>query len=258
MVSSRVARFRDRARDPVIAGAAAQVPHLPVRDLGIARVGLRAKQSVRSHELPGRADTALEAALLDEGLLQRRGEALHRADRRAVDLCREQEARRHRRVIDLHGAETADPYRAGVLRAGLAEVVSQEIDEEPLRGHPHVDGLAVQREADPMLAHARVASRSRKRWIFPVAVFGSSPTGSIQRGRLWRASRSAQRSSRSDVGVAPRRTTYAQTLISPSASARPTTAHSATLRCDSSTDSTSSGETHWAPTRSMSSSRPRL
>src|SRR5437016_2807125 len=227
MVSSRVARLRDRARDPVIAGAAAQVRHLPVRDLGIARVGLGAKQSVRGHELPGRADTALEAALLDEGLLQRRREAFHRADRRAVDLCREQEARGHRRVVDLHGAETADPDGAAVLRAGLAEVVSQEVDEEPLGGHLHVDGLAVQREADPMLGHARAASRSRKRWIFPVAVFGSSPTGSIQRGRLWRASRSAQSFSSSDGGVASRRTTYAQTPRSPSTSARPTTTRAA-------------------------------
>src|SRR5437016_3244914 len=228
MVSSRVARLRDRACDPVIAGAPAQVPHLPVRDLGIARVGLGAKQSVRGHELPGRADTALEAALLDEGLLQRRREAFHRAGRRRADV-RVPPARDtgRRRVVDLHGAETADPDGAAVLRAGLAEVVSQEVDEEPLGGHLHVDGLAVQREADPMLGHARAASRSRKRWIFPVAVFGSSPTGSIQRGRLWRASRSAQSFSSSDGGVASRRTTYAQTPRSPSTSARPTTTRAA-------------------------------
>src|SRR5207247_10806555 len=146
---------------------------------------------------------------------------------------------------------------AAFLRAGLAEVLTQEVDGQPLRGNGHIDRRAVQREADPVTAHADAASRSRKRWIFPVAVFGSSPTGSIQRGRLCRASRPAQRSSSSAGGVTPRSTTYAHTLRRPSASARPTTAHSATAGCDRRTDSTSSGENHFAPTLRRYQSRPR-
>jgi len=52
-------------------------------------------------------------------------------------------------------------------------------------------------------------------------------------------------------------TTYAHGRVNPSRSIRPTTAHSRTSGCDMRTASTSSGETHCAPTRSMSSSRPR-
>ena len=38
-------------------------------------------------------------------------------------------------------------------------------------------------------SHALPAARSLKRWILPVAVFGSSGTNSIQRGYLYGASR---------------------------------------------------------------------
>src|SRR5207253_1068205 len=92
-------------------------------------------------------------------------------------------------------------------------------------------------------------SRSRKRWIFPVAVFGSSFTNTIQRGYLYAASRCFTKAcnSSSNAGDATwpaASTTNASGLTSSSASAAPTTPASTTAGCSARALSTSAGLVH--------------
>src|SRR5712664_59357 len=91
--------------------------------------------------------------------------------------------------------------------------------------------------------------RSLKRWIFPVAVFGSASTNSTQRGYLNGARRSlTKRCSSSEVARAPGfRTTKALGLSSWFSSLCATTAASSTDGCATRADSTSAGDTHWPP-----------
>jgi hypothetical protein len=104
-------------------------------------------------------------------------------------------------------------------------------------------------------------SRRRKRWIFPVAVFGSSAMNSTARGYLCGASRDltnacSSPASPSDSGSPCFSTTNALVRVSPFSSGTPMTAASSTDACCMSVASTSNGETYWPLTRSMSSERP--
>src|SRR5262249_31707056 len=97
--------------------------------------------------------------------------------------------------------------------------------------------------------------------IFPVAVLGSSATKSTRRGYLCGASVvftcCCSSSASASEGSRPCwSTTKACGLTSPSASSWPTTAASSTAGCAISAASTSTGETHWPLTLSMSSERP--
>src|SRR6185369_5117767 len=107
-------------------------------------------------------------------------------------------------------------------------------------------------------ARARSRSRRRKRWILPVAVFGSSSINSIARGYLYGASFSLTNafSCSSPTSAPGLRTTNAFDFVSPSPSSMPITAHSSTEGCCISVASTSNGETHIPLTFSMSSLRP--
>src|SRR5882672_964003 len=104
-------------------------------------------------------------------------------------------------------------------------------------------------------------SRSLNLWIFPVAVFGSSSTNTIQRGYLYGARRSFTNalSSASSAGLArwPRAsTTNASGFTSSSLSSAPTTPASTTAGCSASALSTSAGDTHMPLALIMSSVRP--
>src|SRR5881396_1834305 len=107
----------------------------------------------------------------------------------------------------------------------------------------------------------RASSRSLKRWILPVAVFGSSFTNTIQRGYLYAASRCFTEACNSSANAGDATwpaasTTNASGLTSSSASAAPTTPASTTAGCSARALSTSAGDTHMPPALIMSSERP--
>src|SRR5262249_50179329 len=105
----------------------------------------------------------------------------------------------------------------------------------------------------------RTASRSRKRCTLPVAVRGNASSTTIRFGRLKRGRASAQARaicSRRRSASSGAHTTQATSSTRSLWSAAPTTAHSRTPSTPATTFSTSSGETHWPDTFSMSSVRP--
>src|SRR4051812_27798809 len=63
--------FADRRDDVVVAGAAADVALDGVTDLVVAGIGVAREQVGRGHDHSRRAEAALEAVLLPEGLLER-------------------------------------------------------------------------------------------------------------------------------------------------------------------------------------------
>src|SRR6478672_8121844 len=64
-------RFADRGHDVVVARAAADVALDRVTDLVVARAARAGQEVGCGHDHPGRAEAALEAMLLPEGLLER-------------------------------------------------------------------------------------------------------------------------------------------------------------------------------------------
>src|SRR5581483_11997016 len=258
--SSRPRRLLDRAHDAVVAGAAAEVAHHPFGDQVVGRTRVRAEQRGRRDDLARGADAALEAALGDERLLQRgqraRRDPLDGRHRGAVDEERRYETSREQLAVDEHAARAAHADRAPLLRPGQAADVAHEIDEPRGGGHAYLALLAVQAEADRVVAHGR---RSLKRWTFPVDVFGSSVRNSTHFGCLHAESASDANASSSAASAPVGRadgTTYAQGRTRPFSSVRATTAASRTAGWRRSAASTSMGETQRPLTRIMSSERP--
>src|SRR6266849_9584241 len=98
-----------RLDDLRIGGAAAQVAGEIVLDLLVVRIGMAVEQLLRHQHEAGRAEAALEGALLDEGLLHRielsaRVEMLDGRHLGAVDEGGEIETARHRGAVDDDGA----------------------------------------------------------------------------------------------------------------------------------------------------------
>src|SRR5579859_338858 len=156
-ISAPRRRFGDRLDDLVVAGAAAEIAHHPVFDLVLAGVRVAVQQRFRRHDLARRADAALEAAVIDEGLLQRMqllalGHALDRGDPRAVHLHGQRDAGGDEAAVEQHGAGATDADAARLLGAGEAEVVAQQIDQRAPRRHARLARLAVDREPDAVWA----------------------------------------------------------------------------------------------------------
>src|SRR5262249_25624767 len=129
-----------------------------VADLGLGRLRIAGEQRARALQHAGRAESALQAVLLPEALLQRvqraaGGEALDGLDRRAVGLDRERRAALDRLAVE---ADRGGAVAGGVAAdggAGQAGVLADEVDEQRAR----LDGagllLAVDRDGDLVLAH---------------------------------------------------------------------------------------------------------
>ena len=88
--------------------------------------------------MPGRAEAALHAALVEEGGLERVQlaavrEPLDRGDLAAVGLQREVGARVHRPAVDQHHAGAALGVVAALLGAGQPELAAQHGEERPAR-----------------------------------------------------------------------------------------------------------------------------
>src|SRR2546426_11150070 len=144
----------DRLDDVLVAGAAAEVAVEPAADLlfGGGRVVLH--QVDRAHHHARRAEAALQPVAVVEGHLHRvqlavlRRQALDGGDLGAMHLCGQHVAGLHRLAIDVHGAGTALRRVAADVRAGEAQVLAQELDEQGRWRDLACDRRAVHLECD--------------------------------------------------------------------------------------------------------------
>src|SRR5512142_118579 len=147
------ARVLDRLHDVHVAGAAAEVPRDRLADLLFRRIRVRLEQCDARHHHPRRAEPALKAVLLVEALLHGVQtlcglEALDGADGAAVRLDREDGAGLHRTSVEEDGARAAVRRVAADVRAGHAERLADEVDEEQAGLDRRILLLAVDRDAD--------------------------------------------------------------------------------------------------------------
>ena len=121
--------------DGGIARAAAQVVAQRLRDLGFGGIGDPVEEGLRRHDHAGRAETALDGALEDEGPLQRMelparpGEAFDRLDLGAVHARGLEDAGAPGLPVDDDGAGAAVALLAAVLRADQAEFLAEEAEQ---------------------------------------------------------------------------------------------------------------------------------
>ncbi len=100
--------------------------------------GLLLQRVRRQHQEARRAEAALQAVVVDEGLLQRMqllavGEPFDGADLPAVGLDREHQAGADRLAVEDDRAGAADAVLAADMRAGLAAVVADRVDQRLAR-----------------------------------------------------------------------------------------------------------------------------
>ena len=120
--------------DPAVAGAAAEVPRDGLADLEVGRLRGPVEQVVHRHDQAGRAEAALDGALVDERRLHG-GQlavvllALDGLDRLAHGGRGQDQARAHEGPADLHRARPALALLAGVLGAGQVEAVPQDVEQ---------------------------------------------------------------------------------------------------------------------------------
>ena len=133
--------FRRRAHrldDVLVAGAAAQIGREHVEQILVADVGLALEHADRQHQEARRAEAALQAVVIHEGLLHRMqlvavGEALDGADLLAVGLHGEHQAGAHRLAVDDHRAGAADAVLAADMGAGLAAILADGVGQRAPR-----------------------------------------------------------------------------------------------------------------------------
>src|SRR5262245_58045409 len=125
----------DGLEDPLVPRAAAEVPgealpdvldgpELPCRD-----------ERLRGEEHARRAEAALESRVarervLEPGELLALREAFDRQDITAVRVGGQRAARTHRSSVEKNRARSADLHLAGALRAGQAEPVAEQVEEQ--------------------------------------------------------------------------------------------------------------------------------
>ena len=118
--------LQDRRDDPLVAGAAAEVPGQALADVLLARLGHAAQQVAGRDEQARGAEPALHGTRLEERRLERvqrpvrAGHAGDGVDAAAVCLRGEHEARARDLPVDRHGAGAALALLAGVLRSASA------------------------------------------------------------------------------------------------------------------------------------------
>src|SRR2546429_7668209 len=159
-------RVLDRLHDVHVAGAAAEIAGDGLTDLELARVRIRGQKCRRGDHHPGGAEAALEAVLLVESLLYGVElaillEAFDRRDAHPIRLHREHGARLHRPFVQQHGAGAAVRGVAADMRAGHAEVLTEEVDEERARLDLDVVGLTVDGHVDLHASRAGCGGRRR-------------------------------------------------------------------------------------------------
>ena len=146
----------DGVQDRLVAGAAAQVAGQRLADLVVVRLRVAGEQVVHRDDQPGRAEPALHRAGVEERLLhrvqrrRRSGQPLDRHDVAALRLAGGDQAGAHDDAVEVDRARAALALLAGVLRAGQAQPLAQDVEQA--LALPHVVGLpllAVDRQVDP-------------------------------------------------------------------------------------------------------------
>ena len=136
--ASRSAAGAHGLDDVLIAGAAAQVRRQHVEQVVVADVRLALQHADRQHQKARRAEAALQAVVIHEGLLHRMqrvaiGQSFDGADFLALGLHGEHQAGAHRLAIDDHGAGAADAVLAADMGAGLAAILADGIGQRAAR-----------------------------------------------------------------------------------------------------------------------------
>ena len=169
----RVAGGTHRLDDVLVAGAAAEIGREHVEQLVVADVRIVLQRVRRQHQEARRAEAALQAVVVDEGLLQRMqllavGEPFDGADLPAVGLDREHQAGADRLAVEDDRAGAADAVLAADMRAGLAAVVADRVDQRLARLDADRVRAAVDRQRDvDLVAHQRgrmSLNRARMCW----------------------------------------------------------------------------------------------
>ena len=124
----------------MITGATAKVAHHPFTDLVVGGPRVLREQRGGCDELTRRADAALEPAVADERILERRErlsvrEALDRRDSATVDEDGRQETGGEELSTDKNAARAAYPDGAALFGPGQSEVIAQHVDEAPIRAN---------------------------------------------------------------------------------------------------------------------------
>ena len=143
-------------------------------DLVARRLRLFRDQILRRHQHARRAEAALQRVALMERALQLRnfagvGQAFDGIDAFAGGLHREHQAAAHDVAVDAHGACAAHAVLAAGVRAGEAQVFTQEVDQvlarldAPRRTHAIDEkrGFDCVIHDGPVRAHASSAASAR-------------------------------------------------------------------------------------------------
>ena len=151
----RACGAEDRRHDWVVAGAAADVARQHVAHFRFRWVRVAAEEVGGRHQDAGGAEAALQGVMPPEGLLEDAklalsGETFDCAHRSAVALDRELRAAAYGPSVDQHGAGAAHAVLAADVRAVQAQLVTQEIREQPARLRLTAPGLAVHFERHDM------------------------------------------------------------------------------------------------------------
>jgi hypothetical protein len=143
----------DRLYDFRIGGAAAQIAGEIIADAVKVWIGILVEQLLDHQHEAGRAEAALERAMLDECLLYGvEGavlvERFDRFDPGAVGESGEIEAARHRAAVDDEGAATAEPLAAAFPCAIKAERITHDLQQGVMRRDGCGHRLAIEGEGD--------------------------------------------------------------------------------------------------------------
>ena len=147
--------------DAVIPGAAAEVARQRDADLLLAGRVRPVQQRARRDQHPGRAESALDAAAVQERDLERiqpgvAGEPLDRGDRAPGGLEGEVGARVHRLAVEQHHAGAALGVVAALLRAGQADRAAHGVEQAQMRVELDRIGLAVHVQGRGVIASRRL------------------------------------------------------------------------------------------------------
>ena len=162
----------NRADDPAMHPAAAQIAVQSLPHLLLGRGGMLAQQAGRGYHHAGGAITALDGLLVDERLLDRMKpiaglQPLH-GDDRAVHGRHRQVAGRAGAVPDQHEARPAQSRPAAESRPGQAQVLAEHVEQRRIRlaGHTALRAvhgqpeLGLHQDFPPVRSLARIQSRS--------------------------------------------------------------------------------------------------
>src|SRR6266849_61823 len=161
---ARLRRLEDRANNPVMGPAAAQIAGKCQPDLGLARLRVAIKQRFGQHDHAGDAVAALRRLLRHESGLQRvrpldGTEAFERGDLRLPERADWRDAGAHRGAVDEHRAGAALAKPAAELGGIEAKIIAQHVEQRRVGLGHHAVHRTVHLEADSHDAKLRLKQR---------------------------------------------------------------------------------------------------